>query len=143
MASIWAESSPESWEVINFVDKEGNTVKGLPQTGLKGLPKIYIQPLEERLDMTKVAHGESIPIIDMSNAMIWTGLKSFVMRLRNWEFSKSLIMGCPCKFLKMWRMRLITSLGYQPGKGGLISKEVSPTNNVRLSTSFSPEAEKN
>ena len=51
--------------VTDFVINKGNGAKGLSETGIKAIPKQYIQPLEER-SMNKVIVGESIPIIDVS-----------------------------------------------------------------------------
>ncbi|GMN50711.1 hypothetical protein TIFTF001_019877, partial [Ficus carica] len=46
--------------VTEFVINKGNGAKGLSETGIKTIPKQYIQPLEERT-MNKVMVGESIP----------------------------------------------------------------------------------
>ena len=54
-------------ELYNFVANEGHGVKGLAETGLKTLPKEYIQPLAERLNKIEIVTDVSIPVIDMSN----------------------------------------------------------------------------
>ncbi|GAB2277118.1 hypothetical protein Dimus_011825 [Dionaea muscipula] len=57
----------ESLDVVEYVVDQGHGVRGLSNIGLKSVPTQYVQPLEERLDATKIVYDESIPIIDVSN----------------------------------------------------------------------------
>ena len=66
MSSSAAAELPESFNLFDFVVKQGNGVKGLSDMGIESVPSQYIQPPEERLDSTKIVPQSSIPIIDFS-----------------------------------------------------------------------------
>ncbi|GKE40947.1 feruloyl CoA ortho-hydroxylase 1-like protein, partial [Tanacetum coccineum] len=54
--------------LLDFVVNKGHGVKGLSEMGLETLPYQYIQPPQERFDMSnEESHKDSIPVIDMSN----------------------------------------------------------------------------
>ncbi|KAL6546539.1 hypothetical protein OROMI_022260 [Orobanche minor] len=56
--------SPEN--LMDFLIKEGNGVKGLSQLNLNEVPHQFIQPPSERFENLKVAQ-DCIPVIDVSN----------------------------------------------------------------------------
>ncbi|KAL5766917.1 hypothetical protein ACOSP7_017534 [Xanthoceras sorbifolium] len=69
MATAISVSVNGSSDVIDYVINQGHGVKGLSEMGLKTIPKQYIQPLEERLVISKIIPQQSIPIIDMSRLL--------------------------------------------------------------------------
>ncbi|KAJ0876074.1 putative non-heme dioxygenase domain, isopenicillin N synthase [Helianthus annuus] len=72
--------------IKTFVVDDGHGVKGLSELRFKTLPELFIQPREKRLDMTKVVHHESIPVIDMSDWEDPKVMKRICDAAENWGF---------------------------------------------------------
>uniref|UniRef100_A0A2N9FXM3 cysteine desulfurase n=1 Tax=Fagus sylvatica TaxID=28930 RepID=A0A2N9FXM3_FAGSY len=104
-------------DVFDFVVQKGNgIITGLVDIGLESVPQTYIQPLEERLDTTKL-EPERIPY---PSSMSQTGMTP------KWQIQSVML--------------LATGLPSEERKKYL--KENSPSEVVSLCTSFSPQAEK-
>ncbi|GMN56919.1 hypothetical protein TIFTF001_026028 [Ficus carica] len=127
--------------VTEFVINKGNGAKGLSETGIKSIPKQYVQPLEERT-MNKVIVGESIPIIDVSN---WDDPK-VASSIRNaaekWGFFQIINHDVPIEVLDHVKEATCRFFDMPAEEKNKYSKENTVSNNVRYMTSFIPEVEK-
>lgn len=138
-------TNTEPSRVNEFVINKGFGVKGLSETGLRSLPKQYIQPLEERIfseNNHQVMPGESIPIIDMSN---WDDPKladSICDAAEKWGFFQIVNHGVPIKVLENIQEATHRFFGLPGEEKNKYSKENSASNSVRYGTSFTPQAEK-
>ncbi|KAG5598823.1 hypothetical protein H5410_030193 [Solanum commersonii] len=54
-------------DILDFVIKKVNGIKGLVDRNLEMIPNQCIQPKEHRLDESQIDNQESIPTIDLSN----------------------------------------------------------------------------
>lgn len=56
-----------STNLIDYIVKDGNGIKGLIDSGISEVPDLYIQPEHERITETSpYAHTGSLPVIDVS-----------------------------------------------------------------------------
>ncbi|KAG5219251.1 oxidoreductase family protein [Salix suchowensis] len=138
MAPILAVSFNDSSNITDFFLNKGNGVKGLPEMGLESLPKENIQPLEERKCDTKSCSQNPFPSLACQNGMTLKFLKQSVKLQGNGDSFRLLTI----EYLRMLRKQLISSSGYHLRRRGKYPKELSPSNNVRFGSNFSPEAEK-
>ncbi|KAF6136219.1 hypothetical protein GIB67_001628 [Kingdonia uniflora] len=129
-------------DIMDFVVSKGNGVKGLSETGLETVPKQYVQPMEERLDMNNVVNQDSIPVIDMSKYLEDPKVaESICLAAEKWSFFQVINHGVPIESLdkveeatrQFFRLPAEAKLKY--------TEENSPTCNVRYGTSFIPQAE--
>lgn len=135
--------SGESTDIIDFVMNKGNGVKGLSELGLKTLPKQYIQPMEERiLSSMTILPLESIPIIDLSRCNDPDVGNSICDAAEKWGFFQIVNHGVPIEVLENVKAATHQFFGLSAEEKRKYSRELSPTNNVRFGTSFSPQAEK-
>ncbi|KAJ4830622.1 hypothetical protein Tsubulata_039363 [Turnera subulata] len=144
MAPTLAVPFNASSGISDFVLNQGNGVKGLSEMGLKCLPDSYIQPLEERMcnSTTTLLPQESIPVIDMSK---WDDLEvagSICDAAERWGFFQVINHGVPVEVLENVMEATHSFFGLPAEEKRKFLKELSPSNNVRFGTSFSPEAEK-
>ncbi|KAJ6714142.1 OXIDOREDUCTASE 2OG-FE II OXYGENASE FAMILY PROTEIN [Salix viminalis] len=142
MAPTLAVSFNGSSEIIDFVLKKGNGVKGLSEMGLDSLPEQYIQPLEERMCDTKTMSQESIPLIDISKLDEPEVAEAICEAAEKWGFFQVINHGVPIEVLENVKEATHQFFGLSAEEKRKYLKEFSPTNNVRFGTSFSPEAEK-
>ncbi|KVI00984.1 Non-heme dioxygenase N-terminal domain-containing protein [Cynara cardunculus var. scolymus] len=129
-------------ELKAFVVDEGHGVKGLAELKIKSLPALFIQPLEKRLDMSKVVPHESIPVIDMSNSEDPEVEQRICDAAENWGFFQIVNHGVPASVLEDVKeaTRRFFDLRADEKKKYLFKN--SRTKNVRLVTSFIPEVDK-
>lgn len=137
-----APALSNSWDLTNFVVTEGNGVKGLSEMGLKTLPNQYIQPPEERIDMSNIMLEESIPIINLSNLDDPNVANSICDAAEKWGFFQIVNHGVPIEVLENVKEATRRFFELPAEEKRKFSKENSPTKNVRFGTSFTPEAEK-
>uniref|UniRef100_A0A6N2M7K7 Fe2OG dioxygenase domain-containing protein n=1 Tax=Salix viminalis TaxID=40686 RepID=A0A6N2M7K7_SALVM len=142
MAPTLAVSFNGSSEIIDFVLKKGNGVKGLSEMGLDSLPEQYIQPLEERMCDTKTMSQESIPLIDISKLDEPEVAEAICEAAEKWGFFQVINHGVPIEVLENVKEATHQFFGLSAEEKRKYLKEFSPSNNVRFGTSFSPEAEK-
>ncbi|KAG6632259.1 hypothetical protein I3843_13G128700 [Carya illinoinensis] len=134
--------SISSSDVIDFVVHKGNGVTGLAEIGLQIVPDQYIQPLEERLDPSKVETDESIPIIDVSNWDDPEVAESICDAASKWGFFQIINHGVPLEVLEALKNAARTFFELPVEERKKYLKENSPSKVVCLSTSFNPQAEK-
>uniref|UniRef100_A0A5B6ZBA4 feruloyl-CoA 6-hydroxylase n=1 Tax=Davidia involucrata TaxID=16924 RepID=A0A5B6ZBA4_DAVIN len=142
MAPAMSTVLSNSWDLTNYVVKEGNGVKGLAELGLDTLPKQYIQPLEERQCLSNIVPEESIPIIDMSNCNWGDVAESICDAAEKWGFFQIVNHGVPLGVLQNVKDATHRFFGLPAEEKNSYSKDNSPTNSVRFGTSFSPKVEK-
>ena len=142
MAPTLAVSFNDSSEIIDFVLKKGNGVKGLSEMGLESLPEQYIQPLEERMCDTKTMSQESVPLIDISKWDDPEVAEAICEAAEKWGFFQIINHGVPIEVLENVKEATHLFFGLSAEEKRKYLKGLSPSNNVRFGTSFSPEAEK-
>lgn len=126
--------------VTEFVIDKGHGVKGLSETGIKTLPKQYIQPLEERT-MNRVTADESIPIIDVSN---WDDPKvasAICDAAEKWGFFQIINHGIPIQVLDNLKDATCRFFNLPAEEKNKYSKKNTVSNNVLYTTSFLPHVE--
>lgn len=126
----------------SFVVDEGHGVKGLSELNIKTLPKLFIQPREKRLDMSKVVHHESVPVIDMSNPEDPKVIELICDAAEKWGFFQVVNHEVPLRVLDDAKegAKRFFSLPADEKKKYLHKHSV--TKNVRLLSSFIPEIDK-
>ncbi|KAH9789171.1 Feruloyl CoA ortho-hydroxylase 1 [Citrus sinensis] len=110
--------------------------------GLKSLPKQFHQPLEERFSEKKILDQVSIPLIDMSNWESPEVAKSICDAAENWGFFQIVNHGVPLEVLERVKEATHRFFALPAEEKRKYSKENSPTNKVRLGSSFVPLVEK-
>lgn len=138
MASLLDNTS----ELKTFVLVEGHGVKGLSELKIKTLPELFIQPVEKRLDMSKVVPYESIPIIDMSNSDDPKVRDAICDAAEKWGFFQIVNHGVPLSIIEDVKdaTHSFFALPAEEKKKYLFKN--SPTKNIRFVTSFIPEVDK-
>ncbi|GAB2284103.1 hypothetical protein Dimus_018576 [Dionaea muscipula] len=128
--------------ITNFIIGEGNGVKGLADMGIDSLPQQYIQPLSERTaNIKKAEPKESIPVFDMSKWEDPMVARSICEAAEKWGFFQVINHGVPIEVLEGVKEATYGFFQLPPQEKRMFFKEHSPSNHVRLSTSFIPEAE--
>ncbi|XP_021749527.1 feruloyl CoA ortho-hydroxylase 2-like [Chenopodium quinoa] len=131
----------ETEDLTTFLIKSGRGVKGLSEMELKDLPKEYLQPQSERPSNMKIMEEASIPIIDVSNWDDQAVLKSLCDAAQKWGFFQIINHGVPLEVLENVKRATLALFAMAPEDKRNYFKENSPSNHVRLSTSFIPEVE--
>ncbi|XP_047317789.1 feruloyl CoA ortho-hydroxylase F6H1-3-like [Impatiens glandulifera] len=138
-----ASSETSSFDVIKYAVHEGHGVKGLSELGLRSLPRQYVQPLEERIDMKTVVNQHSIPVIDMSNLLHDPQVADSICdAAEKWGFFQVVNHGVPLQVLEDVKEATYRFFRQAAEEKKKHSKDNSLTNNVRFGTSFTPHAEK-
>lgn len=137
-----APSLTDTSELKTFVVDEGHGVKGLSELKIKTLPELFIQPLEKRLDMSKVVPHESIPVIDMSKSDDPEVMNLICDAAEKWGFFQVVNHGVPLSVLEDVKDATYRFFGLPANEKKKYLFRNSPTKNVRLLTSFIPEVDK-
>lgn len=126
----------------HFAVTKGHGAKGVSDLQLDSIPKQYIQPVEDRLDMTKVLKKESIPVIDMSNLDDPNVATQIAAAAERWGFFQIVNHGVPIEVLE--NVKKATRRFFElPVEDKIkFTQEHSATNSVRLTTSFIPKVDK-
>ncbi|KAK9273251.1 hypothetical protein L1049_018058 [Liquidambar formosana] len=135
-------STAISTDITDIVVNQGYGVKGLIEMGLKGLPEQYLQPPEERFDLSKVVHEEGIPIIDVSDWDNPAVAESICNAAEKWGFFQIINHGVPIEVLENMKEAAHRFFGLPPEERRQYLKEYPPTGSVHLGTSFNPRVEK-
>ncbi|KAI3822925.1 hypothetical protein L1987_10526 [Smallanthus sonchifolius] len=129
--------------ILDFVVHKGHGVKGLAELGLKTLPPQYIQPPQERFDISnEELNKDSIPVIDLSNWDDPKVAKAVCDAAQKWGFFQIINHGVPIHVLEDVKDATHKFYALPAEEKQKYSKEQSVTNHVRFGTSFTPEAEK-
>lgn len=139
---MYPRRNPDSEKIIDFVVNQGNGIKGLVDSGIETVPELYILPIEDRLDPSRVLAEDSIQVIDVSN---WDDdpkvTESICEAASKWGFFQIINHGIPLQVLdsvkeaahRFFRLPNEERKKYWAGN--------SPTDTVTLKTSFVPMAE--
>ncbi|KAL6562086.1 hypothetical protein OROGR_003093 [Orobanche gracilis] len=126
--------SPEN--LMDFLIKEGNGVKGLSQLNLNEVPHQFIQPSSERFENLKVAQ-DRIPVIDVSN---WDDkpeiAQSICEAARRWGFFQIINHGIPTHILQGVIKCCHDFFDLPVEERRKYVEQNSPTDTVVLKTSF-------
>ncbi|KAF4356285.1 hypothetical protein F8388_000732 [Cannabis sativa] len=136
-----ASALSNSFNVTEFVVNQGNGVKGLADLGIEAVPQQYIQPLHERFDssITNTQHS-TIPIIDFSNSDDPLVKEAICEAAANWGFFQIVNHGIPIDILHGLKASVHRFFDLPVPEKRKYLKD-SPSESVRLATSFSPRAE--
>ncbi|KAI4308237.1 hypothetical protein L6164_031334 [Bauhinia variegata] len=126
--------------VIDFVVNQVNGVKGLADLGLESVPNQYIQSPEERFDNGKIVSEESIPTIDFTNWDDPEVAESIYNAAIKQGFFQIVNHGIPIKLIEDLKAA-VHRFFELPVEEKKFLKENTPSEFVRLATSFSPHAE--
>lgn len=128
--------------LIDFLVNQVNGVKGLADLNLPSVPHQYIQPVQARLDKSKIVpqESESIPIIDFTDWDDPHVQDSIFSAATEWGFFQIVNHGIPIKVLDDLKASVYRFFEL-PAEEKKCLKENSPPEVVRLATSFSPHAE--
>ncbi|XP_038682615.1 bi-functional coumaroyl CoA and feruloyl CoA ortho-hydroxylase F6H2-1-1-like isoform X1 [Tripterygium wilfordii] len=110
--------------------------------GLETLPQQYVQPPEERLDVSELVSKESLPTIDVSNWDDPEVAKSICEAASKWGFFQIINHGLPIELLESMKSAVHGFFGLPNEERRKYWKGQSVSNTVFLTTSFSPQSEK-
>lgn len=118
-------------DIIDLVIHKGHGVKGVSETGIKSLPKLFIQPIEERLCITKIMpQSDSIPVIDISNRNDRKVADSICNAAERWGFFLIVNHGVPFEVLDNVKQATHRFFDLPAEEKKKYSKENSPSTNV-------------
>ncbi|KAJ4724673.1 feruloyl CoA ortho-hydroxylase 1-like [Melia azedarach] len=136
-----ASTIHNSLDVTDFVVTKGNGVKGLVNLGIQQVPEKYIQPPEERFDLSKVVSDESIPVIDVSTWNDPEVFNSICEAASKWGFFQIVNHGIPLQVMEDLKNAAHGFYELPNEERRKYSKGFSPSDTVLLTTSFSPRNE--
>ncbi|WMV32433.1 hypothetical protein MTR67_025818 [Solanum verrucosum] len=87
-------------DILDFVIKKANGIKGLVDRSLEIIPNQCIQPKEHRLDKSQIDNQESIPTIDLSNFYDLNVEKSIQEAAAKWGCFQIINHGIPIEVLE-------------------------------------------
>ncbi|XP_015160218.1 feruloyl CoA ortho-hydroxylase 2-like [Solanum tuberosum] len=87
-------------DILDFVIKKANGIKGLVEGSLEIIPNQCIQPKEHRLDKSQIDNQESIPTIDLSNFYDLNVEKSIQEATAKWGCFQIINHGIPIEVLE-------------------------------------------
>ncbi|XP_057782165.1 bi-functional coumaroyl CoA and feruloyl CoA ortho-hydroxylase F6H2-2-1-like [Salvia miltiorrhiza] len=129
-------------DLIDFLIKKGNGIKGLSELKLAKIPDDFIQPPHQRLSHTKVATQHSIPIIDVSNWDDPRVSQSICAAAADWGFFQIINHGIPIGVLQDVKNATHDFFNLPVAERSKYLKENSPTPSIVLKTSFSHSVDK-
>lgn len=135
--------SNSSNSLYNFVVKDGNGVKGLVDSGLSQVPKLYIQPLNERINKVDSKPCD-MPPIDLSklNGPEHEKVVDEIVRAAETLGFFQVVNHCvPLELLESLKDSAHTFFNLPPKEKVVYRKSVSPSLKMRYETSFAPETE--
>ena len=129
-------------ELKQFVVDEGHGVKGVSELKLKTLPELFIQPVERRLDVSKVLPNELIPVIDLSNYEDPEVMKSICYAAEKWGFFEIVNHGLPLDIIDAIKDATHKFFGLSTKEKKKYLSQNTPSKNVRFLTSLNPDVDK-
>ncbi|CAH1439300.1 unnamed protein product [Lactuca virosa] len=137
-----ALSHSATGELKQFVVDEGHGVKGVSELKLKTLPELFIQPVERRLDVSKVLPNELIPVIDLSNYEDPEVMKSICYAAEKWGFFQIVNHGLPQDIIDGIKDATHKFFELSTEEKKKYLSRNTPSKNVRFLTSFNPDVDK-
>ncbi|KAL5079055.1 hypothetical protein RYX36_007476 [Vicia faba] len=139
-----AQISNSSNSFYNFVVKDGNGIKGLVDSGLSEVPKIYIQPINERINKQDSKPCDTPPI-DLSklNGPEHEKVVNEIVRAAETLGFFQVVNHCvPLELLESVRDSAHSFFNMTPEEKVVYRNSASPSLKMRYGTSFAPEVEK-
>ncbi|XP_022756143.1 feruloyl CoA ortho-hydroxylase 1-like [Durio zibethinus] len=133
--------NPNSEKIIDFVVNQGNGIKGLVDAGIESVPELYILPIEDRFDASRVVPEEPIPVIDVSNWDDSKVIESICQAASKWGFFQIINHGIPLEVLNSVKEAAHRFFGLPNEERKKYWTGNSPSDTVALKTSFVPQAE--
>ncbi|RHN74551.1 putative oxoglutarate/iron-dependent dioxygenase, non-heme dioxygenase domain-containing protein [Medicago truncatula] len=138
-----AQISNTSNSLYNFIVRDGNGIKGLVDSGLLEVPKIYIQPINERINKLETKPCD-MPPIDLSklNGKEHEKVVNEIVRAAETLGFFQVVNHCvPLELLESVKDSAHAFFNMPPEKKVVYRQNVSTSLKMRYQTTFAPEIE--
>nr|KAJ0215605.1 hypothetical protein LSAT_V11C300109260 [Lactuca sativa] len=143
--NYWSCSEPK-WQArrckIGSETKSSQAVDKVHHQFLKILPELFTQPIEKRLNMSKVLPDELIPVIDISDSEDPEVIKSVCDATDKLGLFQIVKHGVPLSIIEGVKDATHKFFGLSSEEKKKYLSQNTPLKNVRYVTSFSPEVDK-
>jgi feruloyl-CoA ortho-hydroxylase len=138
-----AQISNSSNSLYNFIVRDGNGIKGLVDSGLLEVPKIYIQPISERINKkdSKPCNMSPIDLSKLNGTEHDKVVDEIVRAAETLGFFQVVNHCVPLKLMESVKDSAHKFFNMPPEKKVVYRQSVSPSLKMRYQTSFAPEIE--
>ncbi|KAK2368889.1 hypothetical protein P8452_56771 [Trifolium repens] len=138
-----AQISNSSNSLYNFIVRDGNGIKGLVDSGLLEVPKIYIQPISERINKkdSKPCNMSPIDLSKLNGTEHDKVVDEIVRAAETLGFFQVVNHCVPLKLMESVKDSAHKFFNMPPEKKVVYRQSVSPSLKMRYQTSFAPDIE--